>query len=138
MQQFTLLDGSRVQLSELRLDATSYHVYAGARDITNLMRQNDKVIAFPSFSRERDNIRASDEAAVDRGETPPVVGSTSTFVIFWKQIFTEPLKAPIDAVANSFRGLEPQTQTMLKVGALFLAGGMILYGLKLAKDLRNG
>jgi len=138
MQKFTLTDGSKVALSELTFDANTYHVFAGSRDITNLMRQSDKVLAFPGFDRARDNIRASDEAAIARGDNPTTVGDTTIWGNFWHQIGTEPLKAPVEALMRSFRGFDPKTQTTLKVGVVLLGAGMILYGLKLVKDIKNG
>lgn len=137
MQRYTLLDGTSVAQNELRLDVVSYHVYAGTRDITNLMRQADKVTAFPHFDRAVDNVRASDEAAIANGETPVVVGSTSLWGNFFRQIFTEPLKAPLEAVGNSFRGLSPETQAVVKVATVLLIVGGVAYTAKVIKDLRS-
>lgn len=117
----TLIDGTRVESSELTLNQSTYHVFWGTVDITANMRQNDKVLVFPNFSRATDNNRASDESPY---HPPTVVGSTSTAAIFWNQIIHEPLKAPFEAASA---GLKQVWATPF--GKLVLIGGGIALAL---------
>lgn len=93
-----LTDGTTVDSSELSLDRKSYHVFfAGTEDVTDLMRQYDKVRVFSNFDRDRDNNRASDENRIAHGQAPVVVGSTSLWGNFATQIVTDPFSAPLEA-----------------------------------------
>lgn len=98
----TLIDGRQADVAGIHFDDSTYHfVYAG-EDITNNMFQRDKIANFEEqgFDRSIDNERASAEhfAATHPGQTQPPTGSTSTWEIFFHQITTEPLKAPLEAV----------------------------------------
>jgi hypothetical protein len=93
-----LTDGTTVDSAELSLDRKSYHVFfAGTEDVTDLMRQYDKVRTFSNFDRDRDNNRASDENRIAHGQAPVVVGSTSLWGNFATQIVTDPFSAPLEA-----------------------------------------
>ncbi len=119
----TLLNGATVDSDNLVFDSTTYHVFNGSQDITLLMRQNDKVIVFPGFSRELDNNRASVELGHGGGV---VIGSTSTWDNFWHQIATEPLKAPLDALTKGVSDVwkNPVGKGVIIIGGILL----VLYG----------
>lgn len=94
-----LLDGRMVDSGDLSINRTTYRVTNDdtAEDVTALVKQSDKVKVFWNFDRQRDNERASDDAAAARGEAPVRVGSTSIFGNFVEQIVTDPLAAPLEA-----------------------------------------
>lgn len=118
----TLTNGDQVDSSGLTFNPGSYHVFWGTFDVTKIMRQNDKVQVFPGFSRELDNVRASDEHTIEQGGTPATVGSTSTWDIFWHQIATDPLGAPLDAASNQVKKVwdNPLGKTVIVIAGIAL------------------
>lgn len=121
------LDGTEVSSSDLTLDWSSYRVWLGTENVTNEIRQSDKVKIWPGFSREKDNLRAHAEQQARRGEPVTPTGSTSTWDIFWNQIITDPLEAPLDYADDKITGrlfASTTVRLLLIGGAVYLAWRM--------------
>ncbi len=93
-----LINGGVVDENSLIFSEKSYNVFDAftGENLTNEIRQSDKVRLFPGFDRARDNERSFVENYVKKnGKLPLPTGSTSIAVNFWQQITTDPLQAPI-------------------------------------------
>jgi hypothetical protein len=124
----TLLDGRTVDSRDLSLNRDSYRVtYLGTEDVTRNMRQSDKVSVFSGFSRERDNIRSSDDSRIAQNLPPVQVGSTSILANFTRQIVTDPLAAPLDYADDKITGRLFKSSTVRLVVLLVVLGAVFYF-----------
>ena len=125
----TLISGRQIDIAGLHLDRSSYRVYYGGEDITNDMRQADKVRIFPGFDRSKDNERAySDRYAQEHGGNRPApTGSTSVLVNFARQIVTDPLAAPLDYADEKVTGRLLGSSTVRIAVTLALIGAVVYF-----------
>lgn len=118
----TLLDGSKIESGDLSLDRGTYQVWAfGVEEVTDLMRQADKLRVFPGFDREKDNARASDDARRAAGQAPIRYGSTSLIGNFTTQILTKPLDAPLEALDNTTKKIFKSTGVRVLIALAVVA-----------------
>lgn len=116
-----MLDGTTADAGDITFDQSSYHFYRNGADITNRISQTEKANNFPQFSREKDNLRAYNEAAKAKtGVTPAPTGSTSVVSNFFNQLATEPFRAPIDALKKSTSGTGVGTIAGVAIGLVIL------------------
>lgn len=132
-----LINGGTVDSEDLNLNRNTYHVYDAytGEDLTNEIRQSDKVRVFSNFDRTRDNERSANENLY-AGKTPPPIGSTSTLTNFYQQVTTDPLQAPIAVALGqgaSGPGLgQGTTAKVLKTVVVIAAIGFTLYAINTA------
>lgn len=95
----TLLDDRVINPDEVTFNRNIYHFTYRGEDITNLIRRADKRAMVDNFDDDIENQRLYVEKYVrENGVLPPEVGSTSTWAIFFDQLATDPLDAPLDAL----------------------------------------
>jgi len=115
------LDGTTADAGDITFDQSTYRFYRNGVDITNRLSQAEKANNFPNFSREKDNLRAYNEAAKAKtGVTPAPTGSTSVTANFFNQLATEPFRAPIDALKKSTSGTGVGTIAGIGIGLIIL------------------
>lgn len=119
--EFAMLNGQRVDASDVEFYPDTYRFFYKNDDVTNQIRQADKIANWPNFNQAKDNERAYAEAyaAKHGGASPTPTGSTSTVATFIKQIFTEPLKAPSESLQRQVQG-SPAVQAGIVVVTLGL------------------
>lgn len=124
----TMLDGRRIDSDDLTFDRESMRFSLSGIDVTNNIKQADKVANFPGFDRAKDNERAYVEAYVkSRGQVPPSTGSTSTLGIFTKQITTEPLAAPLESLDKTVGQIARSSGVQTIIITAIIGYGLYLY-----------
>ena len=124
--EVALIDGRRVNTDDVVFDERSYRFTWRGQDVTNQIRQTDKITNWRSFDRAKDNLRASDEKYFrETGRQQAPTGSTSTAGLFMTQVFTEPFKAPIEAAQRGTEAIGG-FKGMAAIGGLLLVG-LIVY-----------
>lgn len=139
MSALNLLDGRIIDDSELVFDPTTYKVThsVDGENLTNNIRQSDKARLIDGFDRAIDNERAFAEKWFrEHGTQPPPPGSTSTMLIFLKQIATEPLQAPLESFNNQVdKAVKANPYVKLALGIAIAA--VVIYGLSTLTKAAN-
>lgn len=126
----TMLDGRRANTDDIVFSEPAHRFTLRGEDVTNQIRQADKLTNWRTFDRAKDNARVSDERYQrETGKQRAPAGSTSTTGLFLTQIFTEPFKAPIEAAQRGTEGIGG----LKGVGMIALIGVGALIMLNLTK-----
>ncbi len=111
----TLISGRVVDSDVVDFDPATHLFTLEGQDITDDIKRNDKR-KFVGFSDEQENLRWFKK----NNPNAPETGSTSTLGLFWDQITTDPLDAPLDAADAAVQDILGRTSTKIILGGIAL------------------
>lgn len=125
-----LLNGTSVPDDAVTFDYSTYHLFYGDSDITNLVSRTEKIRLIPNFDIEKDNYRLSVEKPVSGGGRDATAADLedledNTAVILGDQLLNDPFSAPLESanrLAEKFLAL-PGLKKLMIVAAV----GAVLY-----------
>lgn len=109
----TLISGRVVDSDVVEFDPATHTFTLNGADITDDIRRNDKR-KFVGFSDEQENLRWFKK----NNPNAPETGSTSTLGLFWDQITTDPLDAPLDALDAGVNKILGNTSVKIILGVV--------------------
>lgn len=119
----TLISGRVVDTDNIAFDVPTHLFTLDGQDITDDIKRNDKR-KFVGFSDEQENLRWFKK----NNPNAPETGSTSTLGLFWDQITTDPLDAPLDALDSGIQNILGRTSTKIILGtAAVVVAAYIFY-----------
>lgn len=116
----TLISGRVVDTEVIEFDPATHLFTLNGQDITDDIKRNDKR-KFVGFSDEAENLRWFKK----NNPNAPDTSSTSTLGLFWDQITTDPLDAPLDALDAGVNKILGNTSVKIILGVV--AVGVVAY-----------